>query len=85
MSPTWVGVRADHETVSPPELGISSNTKLPNREPRFRRFGVISLVSKAVPALPSISYNGIGMIVITVIILEQAHGGKMSRFVAPYW
>ena len=83
MTPTWVRVRADdNEIVSPRELGISSKMKLPNHEPGLRRFGLISFVSKAIPALHAISYDGIGMIVITVLILEETHGGGLA---VAYW
>ena len=71
MTPTWLRVRADDDKiVSPRELDISSKMKFPNPEPRFRRFGLISLISKAVLSLPTISYDSIGLIVITVMILE---------------
>jgi len=76
VTPTWARVRADdNEIVSPRELRISSKMKLPNHELGLRRFGLISFGSKAIPALPAISYDGIGMIVITFMILEQAYGG----------
>jgi len=69
-----VRVKADDDkTVSPGELGIPLKKKIPNHEPRLRRVGLISLVSKAVPTLPAISYDGIGMIVITDIVLKRAH------------
>ena len=76
LPPTWVRVRHDNMTVSPPELGILPGVGLPDREPSLTRFGLVGLVSKAVPALPAISYGGIGMIAITDTILQRAHGGK---------
>ena len=79
LPPTWVRVRHDNMIVSPLELGILSGVGLPDREASLRRFGLVGLVSKAVPALPAISYGGIGMIAITDTILEREYGGKMSR------
>ena len=73
MTRRRVRIRADDDKiVSPGELGISSKMKIPNHEPRLRRVGLISLVSKAAPTLPAISYDGIGMMAITDIVLKRA-------------
>ena len=86
MTSTCVRVRADDKIISPRKLGISSKMKLPNHEPRLTRLGLVSLLSKAVQALSAISYHGIGMIVITAMILDQADGGggKMFTLAMPY-
>jgi len=63
VTPTGVRVRAyDHKIVSPGEFSLKD----------LKVWVDLSFLSKAVPILPAISYDGSDMIVITDMVLEHA-------------